>query len=305
MSFKPEVIAAIITAISAIIVGILNSPAVGKIINFPQSYIITPTLMPSESFYREDVIYPNEYSDTDLAGNQIYMKLVPSGKFLLGSKFGIHDGNLVQEVNLSAFYIDVYEVTNTLYQACVSAGACLPPTGVESYSRNSYYQSIDFVDYPVVNVNWYMAQSYCEWRGMQLPTEPQWEKAARGGLQGKSYPWGESMPVCEKGVENGAKFDDNVRCNGTDTEIVGNYFSNGFGLYDMAGNVWEWTRSLYKPYPYVAKDGRENMELIDPRVLRGGSWRNAQYLQRVSFRNKAHPDLASNMVGFRCVRLLP
>jgi formylglycine-generating enzyme required for sulfatase activity len=113
------------------------------------------------------------------------------------------------------------------------------------------------------------------------------------------------MPVCEKGVENGAKFDDNVRCNGTDTEIVGNYFSNGFGLYDMAGNVWEWTRSLYKPYPYVAKDGRENMELIDPRVLRGGSWRNAQYLQRVSFRNKAHPDLASNMVGFRCVRLLP
>ncbi len=220
----------------------------------------------------------------------------------MGSDYGIYDGNLVHLVYLDAFYIDVYEVTNTLYRACVSAGACQPPKGDSSYIRYAYYKNIDFGNYPVVNVNWQMAESYCNWRGIQLPTEAQWEKAARGNLQGKSYPWGDIAPVCRKGAENGARFNDNAECSAIDTEAVGSYSPNGFGLYDMVGNVWEWTSSLYKPYPYVSTDDRENLEVLGARVLRGGSFLNSEYLLRVSFRHRGDPDLFANIIGFRCAR---
>lgn len=147
-----------------------------------------------------------------------------------------------------------------------------------------------------------MANSYCEWRGGSLPTEAQWEKAARGGLDGKSYPWGNAPPVCAKNMYNGVRFNDKVNCIAADTEIVGSYLPNGFGLYDMSGNVWEWTSSLYRPYPYDSLDGREDLELSGARVLRGGSWFNVEYLQRVSFRSKGSPTLVSYYIGFRCVR---
>lgn len=295
---KPEIISALIGATAAIIVAILSSPVISLKVF---SALTSSTAVPTEIAAITAAPYSAEFSDIDLAGNSIPMRLVPAGKFTMGSDYGVYDGNLVQSVNLDAFYIDVYEVTNGLYEACVSAGGCQPPKSASSYTRNIYYANVDFDNYPVVNVNWHMAESYCKWRGARLPTEAQWEKAARGDLQGKAYPWGDIAPVCRKmAAGNGAKFNDKAVCDATDTEAVGSYSPNGFGLYDMAGNVWEWTGSLYRHYPYNLDDGRENLEINGPRVLRGGSWFNAEYLQRVSFRNKGYPDIFSYLIGFRC-----
>jgi formylglycine-generating enzyme required for sulfatase activity len=134
-----------------------------------------------------------------------------------------------------------------------------------------------------------------------LPTEAQWEKAARGGLEAKNYPWGDETPVCEKGAENGARFDDLAGCNLADTERVGSYSPNGYGLYDMAGNVWEWVSSQYEPYPYVSTDGRENPVGSANRVMRGGAWSELQIVTRVSGRSSSFlPYLYG--VGFRCAR---
>lgn len=298
-AIKTETIVALIGVAATIIAGILSSPIIAPVAS-PVPTSTSTLTAPLEMF--TPMPYPTEISDIDLAGNSIPMRLVPAGQFAMGSDYGVHDGNLVHIVDLDAFYIDVYEVTNILYKACVYAGACQSPKNTSSYARNNYYANGSFDNYPAINVNWHMAVSYCEWRGTQLPTEAQWEKAARGGLDGRSYPWGNIAPICRKEVENGAKFDDNDRCDATDTEMVGSYSPNGFGLYDMAGNVWEWTGSLYRPYPYVSADGRENLESYGARVLRGGSWFNTEYLQRVSFRNKGYPALISNLIGFRCVR---
>lgn len=260
-----------------------------------------PTLPPTEVFTLPATPYLTKISDPDLAGNSISMRLVPEGKFIMGSDDGRSDEKPVHPVYLNAFYIDIYEVTTALYDACVYAGACQSPKSSNSYSRNNYYGNINFDNYPVVNVTWNMAISYCAWRSAHLPTESQWEKAARGGLENKSYPWGDTVPVCIKGAENGAQFDNNAECDALDTEAVGSYSPNGFGLYDMAGNVWEWTSSLYRPYPYVSTDDREKMNLSGARVLRGGAFLNGEYLLRVSFRRGGNPDLAINLVGFRCV----
>ena len=298
---KPEIIIAIISVIVTLLVGILSSPITEKWLVAS----LAPTSTPAFTVHPEtfpSISYPTEIIDIDLAGNYISMHLIPAGKFAMGSDYGVYDGNLVQVVDLDAFYIDIKEVTNNLYEACVSAGACQPPKNTNSYARNSYYANVDFDNYPVINVNWHMAKSYCVCGGANLSTYAEWEKAARGGLEGKSYPWGNIAPACKKDVPNGAKFNDKAECAATDTEAVGNYSPNGFGLYDMAGNVWEWTSSLYRPYPYVSTDGRENLELSGARVVRGGSWSNLEYLQRVSFRNKGDSELISYIIGFRCAR---
>jgi len=300
-----EIIVALIGALATLIVGILGSPITERWL------AVTPILTPAArpGLVPPEIItstpYPIEIFEIDLAGHSIPMQLVPAGEFEMGSEYGVNDGNFVHSVYLDAFYIDVYEVTNVLYKACVSAGACQPPKNVGSYTRTSYYANADFDNYPVINVSWYMAESYCKWRGAQLPTEAQWEKAARGGLSGKAYSWGDTAPVCKFASENGANFNDNAECKATDTQVVGRYSPNGFGLYDMAGNVWEWTGSLYRHYPYISDDGRENLEAYGARVLRGGSWFNVEYLQRVSFRNKVYPEVISHLIGFRCVCSVP
>jgi hypothetical protein len=121
--------------------------------------------------------------------NGIPMRLVPDGGFTMGSEIGDPDQKPAHAVYLDAFYIDKFEVSNALYKACVVAGRCEPPKQVSSYTRRSYYNNSEFDHYPVIYVNWNMAKAYCEWRGAQLPTEAQWEKAARG-TDGRIFPWG-------------------------------------------------------------------------------------------------------------------
>jgi formylglycine-generating enzyme required for sulfatase activity len=203
------------------------------------------------------------------------------------------------KVFIDAFWMYNTEVTNAMYALCVKANICTAPSDNSSYSRTRYYDDTQFANYPVIYVSWNDAKTYCEWAGGRLPTEAEWEKAARGGLEGKIYPWGDEAPVCDNKANNGANFGS---CSQRDTTLAGYFKPNGYGLFDMAGNVWEWVNSLYKPYPFVTTDGREDLTASGSRVLRGGSWSNgAAQNVRVSFRSWNYPDYRNyDDYGFRC-----
>ncbi len=172
----------------------------------------------------------------------VKMVLILGGIFQMGSQNGRSNEAPVHNIYLDAFYMDVFEVTNGSYFECVAAGECQPPTAIRSHTRDSYYGNPQYSDYPVIYVTWEMARTYCEWRGGELPSEAQWEKAARGGLQEMDYPWGNERPICKQGAKNGAN---SYGCTTEDTERIGRYFPNGYGLYDMAGNVFEWIKDWY------------------------------------------------------------
>jgi formylglycine-generating enzyme required for sulfatase activity len=229
------------------------------------------------------------------------MVLVPAGPFQMGSNQGDSDEQPVHEVTLAAFYIDQYEVTNAQYRRCVEAGGCNLPSKIDHYRLSSY------VDHPVVYVTWYQAQMYCEWRGVRLPTEAEWEKAARG-TDGRIYPWGDTfdgnrLNFCDKfcGLKDRsiAEYDDGY----TETAPIGS-FPNGvspYNVYDMAGNVWEWVQSKYNTYPYQADDGRESLEGTNNRVFRGGSYLHAEFENRtVRRRGDYNPNTFFRDLGFRC-----
>ena len=236
------------------------------------------------------------------------MVFVPAGPFEMGSSDGAEDEQPVHTVTLEQFYIDQFEVTNSQYAVCVDAGVCDPTTDTtafeSSYSRGIYYGNPEYVDYPVIYANWNEAEKYCEWRGARLPTEAEWEKAARGGLEGENYPWGKSSPVCEVGAINGARFDDDQDCNDIDTTRVGSYSPNGYGLYDMAGNVWEWVSDFYDK-DYYAKSPATNPSGPEEgafHVVRGGSWDSNANQLRVSDRRFNPPNSGALNSGFRCAR---
>jgi serine/threonine-protein kinase len=229
------------------------------------------------------------------------MAFVPAGPFEMGSEEGGDDEAPVHTVDLDAFYIDVYEATNAQYARCLDDGDCDPPSNDGSFTRDSYFGDPAYDDYPVIYVSWHDAQAFCEWRGARLPSEAEWEKAARVGLEGAEYPWGDEAPVCRYGAPNGAKFDDNADCDGTDTEPVGSYSPNGYGLYDMAGNVWEWVSDWYDVYP-GGDPGASDYFGQTLRVLRGGSWLNDSRFLRSASRYRNFPDSTYDGFGFRCAR---
>ena len=120
------------------------------------------------------------------------MVRVPAGPFLMGSEDGGQDEQPEHSVVLDEFTIDQYEVTNAHYKQCVDAGVCDPPERVDSETRPRYFGEPEFANYPVIGVTWADAQTYCEWRGARLPTEAEWEKAARG-TDGRILPWGDTF----------------------------------------------------------------------------------------------------------------
>lgn len=231
--------------------------------------------------------------------------LIPAGKFLMGSR---KDNELAwsnehpqHTVNIPYdYWIGQFPVTNEQYGLFVQSHNREHPVSDWKKKKN----------HPVVNVSWDGAQAYCKWLNdthgnelpqgfvFRLPTEAEWEKAARGEF-GFEWPWGN-------------EFDKN-KCNSREggkggTTPVGAYSPAGdspYGAADMAGNVWEWTQSLYKPYPYIATDGREDLKAIGERVLRGGSWDLNRNLARVSVRSFARPNSLWNGYGFRVVAVSP
>ena len=247
-------------------------------------------VIPSATPYPEEII--------DVQG--ISMRLVPAGEFTMGSEIDSSEMP-VHTLYLDNYYVDKYEVTNQAYQKCVDMGVCLAPSDKSSSTRKEYYGNPEFSNYPLIRASWVMANTYCQWRGAHLPTEAEWEKAARGTDQ-RIYPWGN---------EFGCSFANMViqgeQCVG-DTTAVGSYEIgiSPYGLYDMAGNVGEWTTSIMKPYPYDRNDGREDSSVLRNHIIRGGTWyyENENY-SRVSKRDALNSMTNDPDIGFRCVMEVP
>ena len=214
------------------------------------------------------------------------MVLVPEGDFVMGSDNGDEDERPVHTVYLDEFYIDKYEVTNSDYRVCVVDGVCKPPQDMTNYNNPEYE------NHPVVHVDWEMARTYCDWRDAQLPTEAQWEKAARG-MDARTYPWGEGIACSQANYLSCIE----------DTQPFDSYAGSlsPYGAYNMAGNVWEWVADWYSPaYDVSETDNPVGAESGERRVLRGGGWNQHEYLLRTSARLGVVPTDVFLSFGFRC-----
>jgi formylglycine-generating enzyme required for sulfatase activity len=213
---------------------------------------------------------------------------IPAGDFQMGSSDRDPSAHLDEfpqhRVYLDSYHVSRNLITNQQFAQCVSAGICEKP----SYRIDDP----ELADHPVVDVTWEEAQAFCEWNGARLPTEAEWEKAARGGLEGAQYPWGDEIDCTVANFDN---------CIGGSSP-VGSYPPNGYGLYDMAGNTWEWTADWYSGeyYRNSPEDDPTGPAEGEYRVLRGGCWgEDASYL-RVAFRVFNRPSYPHDFIGFRC-----
>ena len=238
---------------------------------------------------------------------------IPDGSFRMG---GLDvdaqiDETPAHNVTLKGFWMDKLEVTNAMYALCVQAGACEPPQFFKSGTRDSYFNNAEFDDYPVVYVTWAQADNYCKWTGRRLPTEAEWERAARGDDL-RNFPWGDELPNA---------YNSNSLNIVGDTSRVGSYAEGAspFGALDMAGNVWEWVADRYRP-DYYGKSADENPSgpskdevFNELRVIRGGSFQDDWVILRLANRSyldgpnpKAQPTdevyygRSSVQIGFRC-----
>ena len=225
---------------------------------------------------------------------------IPAGCFDMGDHCGegYCDELPVHNVCITAFEMDIHEVTNAEYAACVADGGCLAPPSSSSSTRETYYGDPAYSDFPVIYVDWDQAEDYCRWAGKRLPTEAEWEYAARGGLSGKRYPWGDTISGSHANYWNSGDPWDN------DTSPVGYYAANGYGLYDMAGNVREWINDWYQCDYYSVSPTNDPPGPASgtSHVLRGGSWYYSSYPMRVADRSYDYPDNEFGGIGFRCAR---
>ncbi len=247
------------------------------------------------------------------------MVLIPGGAFQMGSNDADagSDEQPVHTVHVDAFYMDTHEVTNLEYKRFVLANPQWQKGRVPAVRHDGDYLShwdgnnypSGKANHPVTYVPWYGAMAYAAWAGKRLPTEAEWEKAARGGLVGKKYPWGDTI----------APNDANYGLNVNDTTAVGSYAANGYGLFDMAGNVREWCLDAYDSDFYFNSPSRNPLsdvntisnldEIVDDytniysaRVLRGGGWINSTRFLRAANRGEYLPWTALGLGGFRCAR---
>ena len=245
------------------------------------------------------------------------MVYVPAGSFLMGSSdadpLATSEEKPQHTVTLDAFWIDKTEVTLGMYALCVDRHVCHEPIHGDSPTRTWYWGNPEFLNYPVTWVNWNMAQTYCEWAGRRLPTEAEWEKAARGTVQ-QTYPWGQTFDAsranscdanCPKKYAN-KNFNDNYG----DTAPV-DAFPNGvsmFGALNLSGNVSEWVADWYSAGYYSSSSSTSNPpgpQNGEKHILRGGSWLRFPINLRLVTRSSQIPDYTSNDVGFRCVSSIP
>jgi formylglycine-generating enzyme required for sulfatase activity len=226
---------------------------------------------------------------------------VEAGTFLMGSldsdSTATSDEKPQHAINLNAYWIDQTEVTNAMYAKCVQAGICQLPLSIKSRTHDSYYGDVIYTEFPVIWVNWDDAKAYCQWAGRRLPTEAEWEKAARG-TDDRVYPWGNLSPTCALG--NFGLKDGN--CVG-DTSKVGSYPRgvSPYGALDMVGNVWEFVSDWYDESYYSTSPSQNPLgpDSGSAHVIRGGSW----YFDtpRVSAVNRAwYVGPGGDNLGFRC-----
>lgn len=218
---------------------------------------------------------------------------IPAGEFEMGNSRDRGDmpRHLVQ---LRDFWIDRTEVTNAQYAQCVLEGVCHPPARSDSYTRPDYFGNPVYGNYPVIYVDWNDADTFCRWAGGRLPTEAEWERAARGSDE-RMYPWGDETPRPTLV---------NFRFSIGDTSPVGSYPSGAspYGVLDMAGNVAEWVADSFEGDYYAQSP------LSDPtgpvitgtHVVRGGSWLDNPNMVRADLRFGYPSDSAFVNLGFRC-----
>ncbi len=236
------------------------------------------------------------------------MVVVPRGLFTMGCEYhSLYYENCdspeepAHSVFLDLYWIDKYEITNAQYAACEAAGACTSPHSVNSWTRFPYYSDPTYASYPVIWVDWNQADAYCTWAGKHLPTEAQWEKAARGTTEFPkiyTFPWGEADATCSL-----ANFRSNEGpCIG-DTTAVGSYPAGAspYGVYDMAGNVSEWVNDWWEYYSasgiLINPMGPENG---DHKVVRGGDWSEWEWNIKTWHRDWPYPEISNPSFGFRC-----
>ena len=229
----------------------------------------------------EDLVQEKTFTTTTSQRKDGKMILIPAGEFSMGDHHNVggRDEKPVHTVYLDAYYIDAYEVTVGQYKKFIQATGHSAPNWKEVVE----YSPTD--QHPIIDVSWYNAAAYAQWAGARLPTEAEWEKAARGGLFGKRYPWGNEAP------DAGGKYRANAVC-----APVGSFSPNGYGLYDMAGNVWEWCSDWYDSDYYSSEEAKNN-----PQGPANGSWRvlRGGYL-RCADRHRSNALATLINVGFRC-----
>ena len=243
------------------------------------------------------------------------MVLIPAGKFEMGSgDTESFDKQLVYTVHVDAFYMDTHAVTNLEYQQFLIQNSGWQKNRIkDEFHDGDYLLNWDDNNYPagkanhpVTWVSWYSAIAYAMWAGKRLPTEAEWEYAARGGLSGKKYPWGDMLSAAQ------ANYNRNVG----DTTVAGKYPANEYDLYDMSGNVWEWCLDLYDDDFYFTsprKNPRSGtnepewiinnfIDITAERVLRGGGWSASPEDLCVAHRFRLLPMNTTYDYGFRCVQ---
>lgn len=242
--------------------------------------------------------------------SQIY---IPDGTFRMGGldADAQSDEMPAHSVTMKGFWMDKFEVTNAMFFACVQTGACEPPRYFKSDTRESYFNNPEFNDFPVVYVTWLQADTYCKWAGRRLPTEAEWEYAARG-TDFRTYPWGDERPDSSRG---------NFNFFVGDTTRVGSYPAGAspFGVLDLSGNVAEWVADYYDSNYYaqgasINPSGPGARSEYFQRVIRGGTFQDAfkdvRLAGRASIRG-SNPNASdplsqdylgevSPKIGFRC-----
>ncbi len=220
------------------------------------------------------------------------MLLIPEGEFPRGSEQGLPDARPLRPIYVSAFWIDQLEVTNDQYRQCVQAGVCSIPKDQE------VFDDVELGIYPVSNVTWLQARTYCRWKGQRLPTEAEWEKAARG-VDGRRYPWGDDAALVYA----------LLKTNGIDRKRhgvlpVGSLpdTASPYGVGDLAGNVWEWVQDWYAEDYYPMAPTRNPQGPIHGtfRVLRGGDWSQSPLELQTTYRGWDEMTYWGPMLGFRC-----
>lgn len=213
---------------------------------------------------------------------------LPGGTFLMGSSAGA-DASPVHRVTVKPFQMSKTMVTNRQYKACMAAGACTEP--------KTYGPAFDGDDNPVVGVDWKQSQAYAAWAGARLPSEAEWEYAARGAGKSQDYPWGAEKPACDKTVLIGCARSTMPVC----SRPAGNTKQ---GLCDMSGNSWAWVQDWYhESYQGAPTDGSAWEKPAGTfRVFRGGSWNDKSDYLRTASRGGGLPTRRCIMVGIRLVR---
>ncbi len=231
---------------------------------------------------------------------------IPTGAFTMGSDQGPADERPAHPLTLAAFLIDRHPVTNARFAEFLNAVGTHNPKGERLFDFDDPDARIHrigdrwgadkgYENHPVVEVTWAGARDYCAWRGKRLPTEAEWEKAARGA-DGRRYPWGNSAPDRTR-AQFSARFNETAR---VDAFPAG---ASPYGVHGMAGNAWEWVSSAYRPYPYDAKDGREDAAAGPVRGTRGGGHDSPAEEITTTQRGRTlsrNPASGHHNIGLRC-----